>query len=325
MNSCIYILKNKINGKIYVGQTAVLKQRIHHHRYCGKNPKTGERSVIHKAIKKYGFDNFELSKIECPIHELNEMEIEMIKKLNSKVPNGYNLSDGGEGVRGFKLTEEQRKKISEKKKGIPLTEEAKKIISESLIGLPKRRFIFTDINGKEYVNENCTFYQFCENYNLSKEVMTQILSGRSVKGQYHGWTVRRENEQIKVKPNYDWGVYIFTDPADKEYVVQYGGFEKFCHANLLNPDSMNTVLKGKTNQHKYWTIRRKGEPKKVVDKSYSLFWFKSPVGVEYMTLSVEKFCKENKLNISSVYKFIKGEIQNYKGWNIRREECDIHA
>jgi len=75
MDSCIYILKNKINGKIYVGQTVVLKQRIHYHRYYGKNPKTGSHSVIGRAIKKYGirgeiqnYKGWNIRREECDIH-----------------------------------------------------------------------------------------------------------------------------------------------------------------------------------------------------------------------------------------------------------------
>lgn len=33
--------------------------------------------------------------------------------MNTKVPNGYNLTDGGEGVLGYTHNEERRKKISE--------------------------------------------------------------------------------------------------------------------------------------------------------------------------------------------------------------------
>ncbi len=91
----IYKITNLINGKIYVGQTKrSLKKRIREH--CISKNTNG----IEGAIKKYGIDNFKVEVIEeCPVEMLNEREIFWIKELNSKAPNGYNLTDGGEGLK----------------------------------------------------------------------------------------------------------------------------------------------------------------------------------------------------------------------------------
>lgn len=88
----IYKLTNEINGKIYVGQTTrTLEERFNAHKYCNT-------SYIGKAIHKYGAKNFKKEILaECDtIEELDELEIYFIAKLNSKAPNGYNLTDGGE-------------------------------------------------------------------------------------------------------------------------------------------------------------------------------------------------------------------------------------
>ena len=86
----VYKITNLINGKIYVGQTkfSVEKRFLQHAK---------ANSIIGAAIRKYGAENFKIEVIEvCKTFlELNEREIFWIEKLNCKVPNGYNVADGG--------------------------------------------------------------------------------------------------------------------------------------------------------------------------------------------------------------------------------------
>ncbi|MBR5914145.1 MAG: GIY-YIG nuclease family protein [Selenomonadaceae bacterium] len=86
----IYKITNLINGKIYVGQTKFsVEKRFKEHAKAD--------SLIGRAIRKYGKENFKIEVIEtCKTFiELNEREIFWIAKLNCKVPNGYNIADGG--------------------------------------------------------------------------------------------------------------------------------------------------------------------------------------------------------------------------------------
>ncbi len=71
----------------------------------------GKKSLISRAIRKYGFENFVYIVIEeCETPEkLNEREIYWIAKLNCKNPNDYNMTDGGEGCLGFHHSEETKK------------------------------------------------------------------------------------------------------------------------------------------------------------------------------------------------------------------------
>ena len=83
------------NGKSYIGQTttSLIKR-------SGKRGKLylGCR-VFYNAIKKYGFDNFEVSILEeCLIKELNEKEKHYIEELKTLVPYGYNVKDGGQNT-----------------------------------------------------------------------------------------------------------------------------------------------------------------------------------------------------------------------------------
>lgn len=91
----IYKITNKINGKVYIGQTITpIKNRMYKHYSQARNGKniTG----IDAAIKKYGEENFEIEQIlECPNEDLDLQEKFYISKYNS-FENGYNLTMGGQ-------------------------------------------------------------------------------------------------------------------------------------------------------------------------------------------------------------------------------------
>lgn len=143
---CIYLRTNTVNGKQYVGQTKDMKIRDRAWKclkiqYANK-PLTEDR-------EKYGLDKWETKVLkECDDSEGDYWEQYYIKELNTKVPNGYNISDGGIGangciswLKGKHLSDEWKNKISESNKGrispnkgIPMTEEQKNKISKALKG-----------------------------------------------------------------------------------------------------------------------------------------------------------------------------------------------
>ena len=91
----IYKITNKINGDFYIGQTIKSKEeRFQKHKY---NASYGSKTYLHRAMRKYGFDNFTIEEIENQVllENLDEREIFWIKKLNPK----YNMTDGGEGCK----------------------------------------------------------------------------------------------------------------------------------------------------------------------------------------------------------------------------------
>lgn len=107
----IYLIVNKVNNKMYVGQTTRSpRQRFKEHMadksHCTK---------LVQAVKKHGKENFYLIILDDinNLQELNCKEKEYIEKYNS-ISNGYNIETGG---RNKKLTEEVKKKISKTLKG----------------------------------------------------------------------------------------------------------------------------------------------------------------------------------------------------------------
>ena len=113
----IYLRTNLANGKQYVGQTVNFRQREYD--WSKRLNRDYAGVYINNAREKYGTENWSVEILkECDTEdELNEWERYYIKKLNTKAPNGYNLSDGGEGCSGWIMPEEQRVTLSEIRKG----------------------------------------------------------------------------------------------------------------------------------------------------------------------------------------------------------------
>jgi group I intron endonuclease len=90
----IYLITNKVNDKVYVGQTINLKKRMITYRQGAKNP----RFYIERAIQKHGMENFEWTQIDEANNkeELDSKEVHGIAHYGANDPSvGYNCSTGG--------------------------------------------------------------------------------------------------------------------------------------------------------------------------------------------------------------------------------------
>lgn len=95
MKKDIYIIKNKNNNKVYIGQTVNPTQRWAQYKSAVlKNP---ESQLITRAMNKYGFETFWMEILEQSVENYDEREQYWINQYNSIAPNGYNIADGGKG------------------------------------------------------------------------------------------------------------------------------------------------------------------------------------------------------------------------------------
>ena len=111
----IYKITNKINNKVYIGQTTkTIFSRWKRH--CADALSNRTNTKFARAIRKYGKDNFIVEEIDTATNkeELNQKEIYWINYYNS-ILTGYNSVDGGGDSNTYKYkTEEEMKQIKEK-------------------------------------------------------------------------------------------------------------------------------------------------------------------------------------------------------------------
>ena len=104
MACLIYITTNLITNKSYVGYHST--NNIND-RYLGNG------KIIKRSIRKYGSKNFKKEILElCTKDNWESRETFWINEKNTKYPNGYNLTDGGEGGIGKIFADTSRKLMS---------------------------------------------------------------------------------------------------------------------------------------------------------------------------------------------------------------------
>jgi len=237
--SLIYKIENKINKKCYIGQTIQkLSQRLYQHMYAASN---NSLQLIHKAIRKYGIDNFhiEVVKICNTQHELNLYEEKMILKYNGMVPYGYNLKTGGHHI---KYSKESRLKMSLAQKGKVLSIEHRNKISTSCKGKPG------PWKGKKF----------------SKNHKQNISNGN--KGKVLSKLTRDKIAATKIgSKNPMYGRLGEDHPNAKKVTLQHsnGSVEEFnslsdaCRKYNLDVRNLSAVCLGKRNSHRGFKLYTK--------------------------------------------------------------------
>lgn len=212
----IYKITNKINNKIYIGQTTEsLNKRWKRHisEYHIRN------MYISRAISKYGVDKFQIEEIcQCfSIDELNEKEIFYINAYNSLSPNGYNLKIGGKNSR---LSEETKRKISNSHKkrwedGQRISEETRYKLSESHKGwIPSEE---------------------------TKEKWRRCFSGKKPSEKTRLGAIKHHQK-----------TYTMKNPFGE--IVTFTNMKEFCKENELCNSKLCLVASGKRRNHKGWTL-----------------------------------------------------------------------
>ena len=160
------------NGKCYIGKTIfTLKSRKIQHKSSVNKKKS--MMYFHCAIRKHGWNNIVWEIIEDNINDftyLNEKESFYILKYDTFMPNGYNMTLGGDGTFGYKHSDKTKEKVSlnhhnVKGENNPMfgkvhTKESKEKISKNRIG--------------KYAGKNNGFYD----RKHSKETLEKIKEGR---------------------------------------------------------------------------------------------------------------------------------------------------
>lgn len=164
----IYKITNLTNGKSYIGQSVHIERRWMEH--CLPSAK----SLIAKAIQKYGKEQFSFQVIEeCLQEQLDEKEEYYISHYNTVVPNGYNIMDWVDGhATYFNIDKE---------------------VLENL---------FNDIQ-----NSEMSFDTIGEKYDLSRRTIIRINQGHTHFCKEKEYPLRKKSEELN-KYCVDCGVRI---------------------------------------------------------------------------------------------------------------------
>lgn len=204
MNGFIYIIRNTINSKVYIGQTKTsVEQRWHEHL---RHARYGNQ-VINRAMKKYGVDKFYIETLEiCTIDVLDYREIYYIDLYDStNKTKGYNISIGG------KTPKFRRKHLS----------------IATLVDL--------------YLNEGKTLEEIAAKFEVSRYIISAQLknAGICIRGRHKAATkfTRLSKEQILRSLQKAGSIR----KAAKYAGVPYSTFRKACVYNNIEYNSSKSI------------------------------------------------------------------------------------
>lgn len=295
----IYCFKNRINNKIYIGETIQpnYRMRFGQHKLNSEN---GLVNHFYNAIRKYSWDSFDKfilfqteilrdtpeNKIKLT-NIINLKEKEYIRKFNSDNDQfGYNMTEGGDGVAGYTFSEEIKKKMSKSRSG-------------------EKHWNYGNRNGKA----SNPVLQFDLDFNLIQEWPSMAEIGRQLN--YDSNNISRCcSNLIKTYKGYIW-------VKKEDY---FNGYLEKYKSNCKHSDSEKPVLQfdffgNKLNEYfsaKEASVNIKEGGHSMISKAAS---GKNPQAFGYIwiykELYSEELLKEKLENIKTTKKY-KSFIKNYK-------------
>lgn len=232
------MIKNIKNNKSYIGQSIDIKNRWMRHK-SELNNNNHINNHLQFAWNKYGEDYFSFIVLEeCPIELLDEREIFYINKFDS-LNNGYNLCEGGNGVRGYKHTKEEIEKMRMCQNPKPLLQ------------IDKNLNIVNKWNGVSHASKELGYSR--RNIELC---CNMIYGHKTAYGYYWFYEDDFNNQKIdwnyytsKQKIKYDGKQIIQRDLSGK-IVAKFISIMEAHRATKINRQSIQYCLQGKQKNSK---------------------------------------------------------------------------
>lgn len=221
---CIYVLLDENQKVFYVGKTNRPKIRLNRH--IG-DVRKGSRLYVHNKLRQVlmrkGWNKSGIFKViekDVPENLIDEREIFHIKAFKDTGIKLTNLTDGGEGGKGF--TPEIIERIAAKHRGRQHSEEWKRHISESKKGIS---------------------LSLSHRKALKKAWKTRPPMSRKT----------REKIIQSTRGNINTKKFVVLSPEGISYVTERG-LSDFCREHGLDVSNLHSTISGRRKQHRGWKI-----------------------------------------------------------------------
>ena len=242
------------SGKVYIGKDQYFPNRMVNHFHISENKKkTEHNSPIHKAIRKYGWEDMIVEAVDFnakTTDELSHREEIWIWLCNSH-KRGYNQTKGGEGTKGFRHSDETKERISKLNTGRKKTPEQLEVHrlastgrkhkeeSKLKIGLGNKGKVLSE-STRELISKARSGTPLSEDHKKS------ISKGLDP---YKGVPIPEER-RIRIKESHLNSKFELIDPKGKIYVVT--DLKTFADDHNLTTQHLYKVFLGKRKHHKGW-------------------------------------------------------------------------
>lgn len=254
MNSGIYKITHIASGKVYVGLSKNLKDRARSHWYHLRETRHAN-TYLQAAYNKYGEDAFTLEIVEyVPVEKLTEREAFWISHYNSlSTGNGYNIQIPREDGKGYAMTEETKRKLSEALKGKKHSEESKQRMSlaqqgrtateetKRKLSIAKTGFKHSEQARQKMSVAHTGYQQSADHVAKRAKATSEALTGR-IQSLEHRQAIAQGNAKK---------VWAFQNLNTGEKWVGKN-LSEFARSNNLNCGNLHSVSTGRIKQHKGW-------------------------------------------------------------------------
>lgn len=190
-----------------------------------------------------------------------------------------NLTNGGEGMSGYKHSEEfiERMKINNPSKDPRVS----KIKSKKLSGKNNPMF---GKRGKDSPN--------------------------------YGKQRTKESIEKRTK-SFCKNTYAIISPEGEKFITK--NMAKFCREHCLDKGNMSSVILGKRNHYKGWVCCLMDcdiFPDTLIKYEPKIYELLSPSGEKHITTNLKQFCVNNNLQHSEMYRIVNKKRTHHKGWTV---------
>lgn len=233
-NICgIYLIRNKINNKIYIGQSIDIRRRAYEHFRSGQPEKYSIKSQrdintpLHLAMQKYGITNFTIEILEkCEKNLLDEKEkyyIQLFQSNNRDI--GYNITDGGQKNFALKGEEHSQAKLTQKE-----VNQIKDLLKNTEMSLREISIKFNNISTStlSMINHGKIWYDNKEKYPIR-------IMNSGQKGDKNARAKLTDNEVMEIRKLQSQGATYATLP------IKY--------TSKVGKSSIYNILSGSTFKH----------------------------------------------------------------------------